>query len=155
LRNRGAVLIVVLGMLAVLALRTDLQGFWVAEQRRDNPSSQANVRLWQEIIHTYDGGGNEGDEYGFLYTADPIKGVDATGVNSPARIAEEIVACRSRRASREAPHFNYAAAPFGGPFKASPVPSGLAHDAKWGARARLSLPREHLGDSFDAFKDSL
>ncbi len=101
----------------LMALLAGLRGFWVAERRRENPSTQTPARRWQEIIHTQDASGDDGDELGFLYTTDAIKSVTDRGVNSPDWIAEEIVACRSARASTQAPFFDYASAPFGGPFR--------------------------------------
>lgn len=83
----------------LIALLTDLEGFFLLERRRETPAGYA----WADLRYTYDAGGESG-EAGFLFRTHPIAGPRAEAV------ADEILACRGRRGK-------YGAAPFGGPFR--------------------------------------
>ena len=101
------------------ALIAELRGvFWVG-RRKQNPGGNMYTFL-QHPTYDNDPRGKPGDEYGYLYstapfllpgrtTADP--GVDAS------KVADEIIACRSRAVSPHCPGLDYGAVPYGGPFR--------------------------------------
>jgi hypothetical protein len=109
----------------LMALLIDLEGFFLAERRRDlslsgrgavSPcGSPGGGYSWTSLRYSYDGRGNEGDECGFLYRTVPFVGPggrSAAGIPAAA-VVQEILACRERRSS---PTLDYAKVPFGGPF---------------------------------------
>ncbi len=104
----------------LMALVSDIHGVWVCERLRDNPPAAMPPDFssaWADVGHTYDATGNdEGDQFGFLVTTDPVKPPGATGPNSSAWIADELIACRNRAISGTT-KFDYARAPFGGTFR--------------------------------------
>ncbi len=115
----------------LMALLADVHGIWVVERLRNNPPSGsdtsggwwwsggggANVGTWNAVGHTYDAGGiDDGDQFGFLVTSDPIKPPATSGPNSASWIADELIACRNKATGPNS-GTNYAAMPFGGPFR--------------------------------------
>jgi hypothetical protein len=106
----------------LIALLSDLQGFFISYRRRNNIEPAHVGGYWYPAItHTFSPAGwpalqvpTEGDEYGFLYKTLPFKYVAGTTSGGDwvdaARVAQEIVDCRERRG-------DYANVPFGGPFK--------------------------------------
>ncbi len=111
----------------LLALLVDLEGFFVLERRRAAPSdpgvapcaSPGAAYAWTTVRHSDDPHGNDGDECGFLYRTIPFTGPGGRSREGiPAeRVADEILACRERRPSPGVPGLDYAAVPFGGPFR--------------------------------------
>jgi hypothetical protein len=113
----------------LVALLVDLEGFFLVERRRglsDRPDgvpspcrSPGGAYGWTSLRYSYDGTGADGGECGFLYRTLPIVGPGGRsrdGVPAEA-IADEILACRSRRPSPRVTGLDYAAVPFGGPFR--------------------------------------
>lgn len=100
----------------LVALLTDLKGFFVGDRRRNNPNWRGDKYLSFKHQSTYSPDRTDGDEYGFLMETVPIVGPGGTATDgiSAYVIAEEIIACRSRRSSK---NFNYATVPWSGPFK--------------------------------------
>ena len=117
------------------ALLADLQGFWVAERRRNHPNITTavnNTRVWNNrVTQSLDSGnagmeGGDGDVLGYLYTTDkitysPSGATQTRGSNSASIIADEMIACRE---GRESPITRYdydrtrnPNAWFGGPFR--------------------------------------
>jgi hypothetical protein len=100
----------------LVALLTDLRGFFVADRRRNNPRWKGDLFLGFKSVTSLSPSGFEGDEIGFLMETVPIVGPGGTasmGISAFA-VADEIVACRNRAASAS---FNYATVPWAGPFK--------------------------------------
>ncbi|MBI2931034.1 MAG: hypothetical protein HYY16_05235 [Planctomycetes bacterium] len=103
----------------LVALLSDLRGFFLSDRRRNNPrwSGDLYQSFRQQNSHSPDG--TEGDEIGFLYQTRPIVGPGSTVTDgiSAFVIADEIIACRDRRSSPNPPHIDYAAVPWAGPFQ--------------------------------------
>ena len=100
----------------LVALLTDLRGFFVADRRRNNPRWKGDLYLAFKLQSTFSPNLSEGDEIGFLMDTLPVVGPGgiATAGISAYVIADEIVACRSRKATA---NFNYATTPWAGPFR--------------------------------------
>jgi hypothetical protein len=100
----------------LVALLTDLRGFFLGDRRRNNPRWKGDLYLSFKQQNTLSPDRNEGDEIGYLIETVPIVGPGGTQTQgiSGFVIADEIIACRNRRASA---NFNYAAVPWGGPFR--------------------------------------
>ncbi len=100
----------------LVALLTDLRGLFLADRRRNNPRWSGELFLSFRVVNTLSPAGTEGDEVGFLMETVPIVGPggSATVGVSAFAIADEIIACRGRRASAT---FNYATVPWAGPFR--------------------------------------
>jgi len=112
------------------ALLADLQGFWMAERRRNHPNisnASDSARTWNNsVVQSLDSSGSDGDAMGYLYTTDKITftpgGATQSGqANSASAIAAEIIACREGRES-VASRYDYdrtrnPKAWFGGPFR--------------------------------------
>jgi hypothetical protein len=100
----------------LVALLTDLRGFFLADRRRNNPRWKGDLYISFKQINTLSPDRTEGDEIGFLMETVPIVGPGGTATDgiSAFAIADEIIACRNRKAS---PNFNYSTVPWGGPFK--------------------------------------
>src|SRR6185295_4526372 len=96
-----------------------LRGFFLVERRKSNPHPW---NLYSFMAHPkYDNtpGGLRGDEFGYLYTTLPFVGPGGTvteGV-SAAKVAEEIIACRTKKHSPGCPGLDYGTAWYGGPFR--------------------------------------
>ncbi len=113
----------------LMALLTDLEGFFLVERRREPPSlapaagspcgSPGGAYAWTALRYTYDASGNEGDECGLLYRTWPLVGPGGRhAAGLPAeRVVEEILACREGRPSPGIAGLDYARVPFGGPFR--------------------------------------
>jgi len=100
----------------LVAVFTDLRGFFLADRRRNNPRWKGDMYISVKQTTTFSSAGTEGDEIGFLMETMPIAGPGGTGAGSISayELADEIIACRNRKASR---HFNYSAVDWGGPFR--------------------------------------
>jgi hypothetical protein len=111
----------------LMALLVDLGGVFVLERRREAPeeaapapcASPGGAYAWTATRYTYDAEGNEGDECGFLCRTIPFTGPGGRSTDGiPAeRVVDEILACRERRPSPGVAGLDYAAVPFGGPFR--------------------------------------
>jgi hypothetical protein len=113
----------------LVALLVDLEGFFLVERRRgvsETPDGVASpcqspggAYGWTALRYGYDGRLSAGDECGFLYRTLPFVGPGGRSSNGipAAAIVDEILACRSRLPSPRIPALDYAAAPFGGPFR--------------------------------------
>ena len=111
------------------ALLTDLEGFFLVERRRDLSDAPDGVASpcgspggaygWTSLRYRYDGQGPDGGECGYLYRTLPIVGPGGRSRDGiPASsIVDEILACRSRQRSPRIKDLDYAAVPFGGPFR--------------------------------------
>lgn len=98
----------------LVALLSNLQGFFIAERPRNNARWQGELMVSLKIENSFSHSGTEGDEYGYLTDTYPIAGPTGAGGISPFDIADEIIACRNlRRSSR----VDYASVPWGGPFR--------------------------------------
>jgi hypothetical protein len=110
----------------LVALLTDLEGVFLVERRRapllaglSACGSPGGGYGWTALRHGYDGDADEGDECGLLYRTRPFVGPggrSGEGV-SAGKIADEILACRERRLSPHVAGRDYAAEPYGGPFR--------------------------------------
>jgi len=99
----------------LVALLSDLKGFFLTDRRRNNPVWSGGPYLAFTQQNTFSPDNTEGDEYGFLVQTLPIVGPGSTATGISAfDVADEIVACRNRRATKS---FNYATIPWGGPFR--------------------------------------
>jgi hypothetical protein len=100
----------------LVALLTDLRGFFLADRRRNNPRWKGDLYLSFKQQNTLSPDRTEGDEIGFLMETVPIVGPGGTATDgiSAFVLADEIIACRNRRASA---NFNYSAVPWAGPFR--------------------------------------
>ena len=81
----------------LVALLTDLKGFFVADRRRDNPYYDGDMYLSFRQKNSMSPAGTEGDEIGYLAQTLPIVGPGgtATGGISAFDIAKHIIACRN------------------------------------------------------------
>ena len=99
----------------LVALLANLQGFFIAERKRNNPrwagDSMASMTLQSNYRFS---SFNNADVYGILTDTFPIVGPGAGQGISAFDIADEMIACREHRASSR---FNYAGVPWGGPFR--------------------------------------
>ncbi len=100
----------------LVALLTDLRGVFVADRRRNNPRWKGDLYLGFKMVYSLSPDRTEGDEIGFLMETVALVGPGGTAIDgvSAYSVADEIVACRNRRASAT---FNYALVPWAGPFK--------------------------------------
>ncbi len=96
----------------LVALLAGLQGWYVSERKRNNPRWSGDLFLGFKANMTFRPGMG-GSEYGYLMETWPIALPGGMGI-SPYVIADEIIACRERKASA---YFNYATAPWSGPFR--------------------------------------
>jgi hypothetical protein len=110
----------------LMALVSGLEGFFELPRRRPAPFSMFYPWMWHRYEYSPEGGNagswdSRGSETGFLYRTYPFVGVDSgTGLNSgiaSSVIVDEILACRYRKPSKHIAGFDYATAPFGGPFR--------------------------------------
>jgi hypothetical protein len=138
------------------SLLTDLQGVFLVERRRVSTSpaaagspcgSPGGAYGWTALRYTYDASGDEGDECGVLQATPPLVGPGGRrreGIPA-AKVVEEILACRERRASPGLAGLDYAKAPFGGPFRS------WAQFHAWAeALARGGLVSEEVADVLKA-----
>ncbi len=81
----------------LVALLTDLKGFFVTDRRRDNPYYDGDMYLSFKQKNSMSPADTEGDEYGFLAQTLPIVGPGgtATGGISAFDIAKHLIACRN------------------------------------------------------------
>jgi len=100
----------------LVALLTDLRGFFLADRRRNNPRWKGDLYLSFKQQNSFSPDANEGDEIGFLMETVPIVGPGGTATDgiSAFVLADEIIACRNRRASA---NFNYSTTPWAGVFR--------------------------------------
>jgi hypothetical protein len=100
----------------LVALLTDVRGIFLSDRRRNNPRWEGDLYLSFKQQNTFSPQFTEGDELGYLMETVPIVGPGGTATNgiSAFVIADEIIACRNRKAS---PNYNYSTAPWAGPFK--------------------------------------
>jgi len=105
----------------LVALLTDVKGFFLADRRRNNPRWAGDLYLSFKQQHSFSAAGVEGDEIGFLMETIPIVGPGGTASSgiSGYEIADEIVACRNRQAGK---YGNYTSGftdtqAFSGPFR--------------------------------------
>jgi hypothetical protein len=102
----------------LIALLQGLRGVYLAERRRTNPRLQDGLYCAFKTAPTFSKEGTEGDEVGFLTVTARFLGPTETGIGvSAAVVADEIVACRSRRPSPFAPQVHYSNHTLGGPFR--------------------------------------
>jgi hypothetical protein len=100
------------------AVIAGLQGVFLVERRKSNPHPW---NLYSFMSHpTYDNspGGRRGDEFGYLYATVPFAKPRATttgGVDA-SKIADEIIACRSKAKSPSC-GLDYGKLWYGGPFR--------------------------------------
>lgn len=105
----------------LVALLTDLEGFFLSDRRRNNPNWQGSWYTPFSQKHPY-GPGALGDEIGFLYQTIPIVGPNSSGMPgiSASVLADEIIACRQRKPSPNTPFgatgIDYSSVWWGGPF---------------------------------------
>ena len=101
------------------ALIADLRGVFLVGRRKQNPGGNMYTFL-QHPAYDNDPAGRRGDEYGYLYATPPFllpgRTTAAEGVDA-SKVADEIIACRGRAASKACPGLDYAAAWYGGPFR--------------------------------------
>jgi len=95
-----------------------LQGVFLVERRKSNPHPW---NVYSFMVHpTYDNspGGIRGDEFGYLYSTIPFAKPRATvsGGVEAAKIADEIIACRTKAKSPSC-GIDYATIWYGGPFR--------------------------------------
>ena len=85
----------------LVALLTNLKGFFVADRRRNNPRWKGDLLISFRAQSSLSPVGVEGDEYGFLMETVPIVGPGGTAqwAISAYDIADEIIACRIRATS--------------------------------------------------------
>ncbi len=100
----------------LVALLTDIKGFFVSDRRRNNPRWKGDLYLSFKQQNSFSPAGNEGDEVGYLMETIPIVGPGGTAANgiSAFEIADEMISCRNRQAGK---YGNYSSEPFGGPFR--------------------------------------
>jgi hypothetical protein len=100
------------------ALIVGLRGVFVAERRKQNPSGDMYSILFHSLYDNVPGG-RLGDEYGFLYSTVPFIGSSGTTTGGilASRVADEIIACRTKAQSPGCPGRNYGTLWYGGPFK--------------------------------------
>jgi hypothetical protein len=101
------------------ALIADLRGVFLVGRRKQNPGGNMYTFL-QHPTYDNDPAGMLGDEYGFLYATPPFllpgRTTAAEGVDA-SKVADEIIACRSRGKSPHCPGVDYAASWYGGAFR--------------------------------------
>jgi hypothetical protein len=104
----------------LITLLADLRGFFLSDRRRNNPNwSGGPYGAFAQAVR-YSAETHEGSEYGYLMETLPIVFNDSSGTTTggggidAGTIADEIIACRSKRASK---NFNYGGVGWGGPFK--------------------------------------
>lgn len=116
----------------LMALVTDLEGFFLVSRRRPVPVEAYYGWMWHRYHYNPEDGGKDpswerrGSEIGYLYRTVPFAGPGGRNWTQrgakpdtilAARIVDEIMACRFRRPSPNIRGLNYATAPFGGPFR--------------------------------------
>ena len=104
----------------LITLLADLRGRFLSDRRRNNPNwTGGNYGAFAEPTHLSPDF-KEGSEYGYLMETVPIVFNESTGTVTATTgidagsIADEIIACRSKKATR---HFDYAKVTWSGPFK--------------------------------------
>jgi hypothetical protein len=105
----------------LVALLADLRGFFVSDRRRNNPNWAGGPYGAFAQASNYSPDSHEGSEYGYLMETAPIVFHEpggtiaaAGGVIDAGTIADEILACRAKKASK---HFDYSKVEWGGTFK--------------------------------------
>ncbi len=102
----------------LVALLTDLRGWFVAQRRRNNPRWEGDLYLSfkQQNALKPKTGSTTGDEYGYLMETYPIIGPGGTATDgiSAYDLADEIIKCRNRQNSK---WHAYSTEPWAGPFK--------------------------------------
>lgn len=96
-----------------------LRGFFLVERRKSNPHPWNVYSFMAHPKYDNTPGGLRGDEFGYLYSTLPFVGPGGTvteGV-SASKIAEEIVACRTRKRSPSCAGLDYGQVWYGGPFR--------------------------------------
>lgn len=96
----------------LIALLSNLQGFYITERKRNNLRWQGGFYFAFTLQNRF-APGTGGSEYGYLVETYPIAAPGGVGIPA-ALIADEILACRKRQAS---PYVNYATKPWSGPFR--------------------------------------
>ena len=86
----------------LVALITDLKGFFIADRRRNNPRWKGELYLSFKQQNSLSPVGREGDEYGFLMETVPIVGPGGSQqwAISAFDLADEMIACRNRATSK-------------------------------------------------------
>jgi hypothetical protein len=104
----------------LVALLADLRGFFISDRRRNNPNWVGGPYGAFAQASNFSPDSNEGAEYGFLLETAPIafhepgSTTAAPGVIDAGAVADEMLACRAKKASR---NFDYAKVPWGGTFR--------------------------------------
>src|SRR5262249_49382344 len=95
-----------------------LQGVFLVERRRSNPHPWDLYSFMSHPVYDYTPGGLRGDEFGYLYAAVPFSKPRQTtsGAVEASRIADEIIACRTRSRSPSC-GIDYAKIWYGGAFR--------------------------------------
>jgi len=98
----------------LVALLSNLRGFYVAERKRNNARWEGDSMVVTRLESHFSAGTLEGSEYGYLTETYPIAGPGGGLGISPYLLADEIIACRKKINSASAP---YATLPWAGPFR--------------------------------------
>jgi hypothetical protein len=96
-----------------------LRGFFLVERRKSNPHPWNVYNFMAHPKYDNSPGGRRGDEFGYLYSTLPFVGSSGTvteGV-SALKVAEEIIACRTKKPSPGCPGVDYGKAWYGGSFR--------------------------------------
>ena len=105
----------------LVALLADLRGIFVSDRRRNNPNWVGGPYGAFAQASNYSPDSHEGSEYGIMMETAPIVFHEpggtmtaAGGVIDAGTIADEILACRAKKASKQ---FDYSKVEWGGTFK--------------------------------------
>ena len=96
-----------------------LRGFFWVERRKSNPHPWNVYSFMAHPVYDNTPGGRRGDEFGYLYTTLPFVGPGGTVTEgiSASKVAEEIIACRTRKHSPACAGLDYGSIWYGGPFR--------------------------------------
>lgn len=102
----------------LVALLTDLHGWFLADRRRSNPRWTGDLYASFRQETTYSSLGDDSDEIGYITATIPLAGPGSSGPNSAVTIAEHLQACREDRATDGVtPAFDYKGLWYAGPFR--------------------------------------